>query len=561
MPAVTVILTSYNHSKFLRESIESVLNQTFSDFELVIIDDCSSDNSWEIIESYQDPRIIAIRNDRTRRGIYGINKAITEIAKGHYIAIHHSDDLWEPDKLEKQVAFLDEHLEYGAVFSWVKMIDEEGNEISQGSNGFFEPDHFNRPNRSRYEWLNHFFYYGNVLCHPTVLIRTECFEKIGLYRYGYAQTGDYLMWINLCLNYEIHILEECLIRYRVLKNELNASANRPEVHIRARNEIFAFLELYLQIKSAADFSAIFPEHRELITPDGFVPEFAIAMVSLDKTNSKMHHLFGLKTLYEIFQSVEMRQKIEKLYHFTYMDLITLSGKYDLFNYKAEEFLGGITRSICREWHINLSDEKIKNPSLNRIKWHPDIDYYCKIRITEISSDGDVVKIQPFNHTDTINGQDIFLNSYPEYLLTGDFSNSTFIFVKGVVENINLSQILKTTRDIYRTGVHNLLSLYKSAQDKNIIIFGAGSAGKQFLEYFPVEPVYFIDNDQNKWGEKFSGIPIKAPHQILSENIDSILILICSMYGKEISKQLEAFGLKENIHFLDVYSMYEWIFSS
>ena len=78
MPKVSIILTSFNHEKYLREAIDSVLNQSFKDFELIIWDDASADGSWEIIKSYTDPRIILFRNEVTRRGGYGINKAISD---------------------------------------------------------------------------------------------------------------------------------------------------------------------------------------------------------------------------------------------------------------------------------------------------------------------------------------------------------------------------------------------------------------------------------------------------------------------------------------------------
>ena len=129
MPKVSIILTSYNHEKYINETIDSILNQTFTDYELIIWDDASSDNSWQIIQSYTDPRIKIFRNNETRRGIYGINKAISEIASGNYIAIHHSDDVWEIDKLQKQIDFLDNNPEYGAVFTWAQIIDENGIEV------------------------------------------------------------------------------------------------------------------------------------------------------------------------------------------------------------------------------------------------------------------------------------------------------------------------------------------------------------------------------------------------------------------------------------------------
>jgi len=156
MPIVLIILTSFNHAKYLREAIDSTLNQTFTDFELIIWDDASSDNSWEIIQSFQDMRVKAFRNDVQRRCIYSINKAISEVAQGEYIAIHHSDDIWKLDKLEKQVAFLDSHPEVAAVFTNASAIGEDGAAFQDEAHFYFSI--FDQPNRSRYEWLRLFLH-------------------------------------------------------------------------------------------------------------------------------------------------------------------------------------------------------------------------------------------------------------------------------------------------------------------------------------------------------------------------------------------------------------------
>ena len=106
MPKISIMLTSYNHEKYLREAIDSVLAQTYSDFELIIWDDASSDNSWNIIKSYSDKRIKAFRNEKNRLSHYGVNKTISEVAEGEYFAMHHSDDVWAPEKLQNQVEYL-----------------------------------------------------------------------------------------------------------------------------------------------------------------------------------------------------------------------------------------------------------------------------------------------------------------------------------------------------------------------------------------------------------------------------------------------------------------------
>ena len=155
MPKISVILTSFNHEKYIAETIDSVLAQTFTDFELIIWDDLSADRSWDIIQSYRDPRIRVFRNEERRRGFYGINRAITEVASGKYIAIHHSDDVWEPDKLELQHAFLESHPHIGAVFSNARAIDEDSQPFDDAQHVY--ANIFNQPNRSRQQWLHHFF--------------------------------------------------------------------------------------------------------------------------------------------------------------------------------------------------------------------------------------------------------------------------------------------------------------------------------------------------------------------------------------------------------------------
>ncbi len=166
MPKVSVILTSYNHEKYIREAIDSVLGQTLTDFELIIWDDASNDASWNIINGYTDPRVRAFRNEERRRAAYGLNKAISEMALGEYIAVHHSDDIWERDKLAKQVTFLDEHPECGAVFTNITAIGEDSKTIKNKRN--FYNRKFEQPNRTRFEWLHFFFHRGNALCHPII---------------------------------------------------------------------------------------------------------------------------------------------------------------------------------------------------------------------------------------------------------------------------------------------------------------------------------------------------------------------------------------------------------
>ncbi len=340
MPLVSVILTSYNLGKFLRESIDSVLAQTFSDFELIIWDDCSSDDSWEIITGYRDPRIKSYRNDRQRRAVYGINKSISEIARGKYIASHNSDDVWEPDKLEKQVRFMNENPSIGAVFTNVLTIGEDGEPLKDRSH--FYSTIFEQPNRSRFEWLHHFFYHGNALCHPSVLIRRECYEKVGLYRIGLAQLYDLDMWIRVCLEYEIHVLPEKLFRFRVREGEMNVSGDRPETRNRTEFEFYNLLRYYRSLDTFDKILDVFPEASRYSNPDGFEARFVLAMMALhEKMAFPSGKLFGLELLLELFQDEASTREVERLYDFDQRDLIALTGKHAIFglaSYKDLEIL-------------------------------------------------------------------------------------------------------------------------------------------------------------------------------------------------------------------------------
>ncbi len=276
-PLVTVILTSFNHGKFIGKAIDSVLNQTYSNFELIIWDDCSQDNSWEVIQSYTDKRIRTFRNDQQSRGVYGINKAISEIAKGEYIAIHHSDDEWREDKLKSQVDFFnsDSEHEYGACFTYVEVICEN-DDTSLNSEHFYS-EIFEQPNRTREEWFTFFATKGNALCHPSVLLRKSIFEKCGLYRYGIPQLGDYDLWFRLIFEYNIHILPSPLVKFRVLDNSRNTSAETEVSLSRMPMEAFClYLSTLTKYKDCNPFKLIIDK----LSIAHLQPSFHVALMYL-----------------------------------------------------------------------------------------------------------------------------------------------------------------------------------------------------------------------------------------------------------------------------------------
>lgn len=332
MPQVTVILTSYNHAKYLRESIESVLHQSFSDFELIIGDDASTDESWDIIQSYTDHRIHAYRHEISKGGGVINELVLSGKISSDYVAIHHSDDIWEPQKLEKQVAFLEKNPQTGAVFSNALIIGENGQPFKDRSHFYYSI--FDQPNRDRYEWLNYFFYHGNALCHSSVLIRKQCYDDCGIYRYGLAQIGDFDMWVRLCLKYEIHIIPEKLVRFRVRSNEMNSSADRPEARIRGQFEFFEMYNNYRDIKSPEELIRIFPTAEKYFNTEGFDIGFALGMVALEPETFNTAKLFGLNLLFEALNDPDRARKVNELYQFRHSNFVALAGEQDVFSVKS-----------------------------------------------------------------------------------------------------------------------------------------------------------------------------------------------------------------------------------
>lgn len=206
-PKVSVIMSTYNGAKFIRESIESILNQTFTDFEFLIRNDSSTDNTEEIITSFNDPRIVYIKHEREILG-----KALGDtckLARGKYIARMDDDDISFPDRLQKEYDFLESNQEYVLVASPVIVIDEFGNE-----------------KRRTFRCTKSDLIKGaSYIYHPTVMFRKEAYMKSP----GYPHTRrleDHFLWKKLGKYGEFYLFEEPLVKYRRTVGSL--SNNRDE---------------------------------------------------------------------------------------------------------------------------------------------------------------------------------------------------------------------------------------------------------------------------------------------------------------------------------------------
>lgn len=323
MPTVSVIIPSYNHEKFVAEAIQSVLNQSYQDFEIIITDDGSTDHSIQVIKQFTDPRIHLFCFSENQGSSVKTNHCIKH-TQGKYIALLNSDDVFLPDKLSKQVAYLETYQHCAAVFSHAQVIHENGEPFKDSNNFYVQV--FSQKNKSRHEWLNLFFYQGNCLCHPSVLIRKECYDRLGLYDSRLAQLDDFDLWIRLCLNHEIHILQERLIKFRVLRGNKNASALRPDTVLRIPWEHKMVLNNFLKINSLSEFKLIFPEIKIQDHIDSRLIPFYIAQAALT-VKQPMHNHFAIQILFNLL--ADFPEELKQNFNFTYKNLTQMTGNISL----------------------------------------------------------------------------------------------------------------------------------------------------------------------------------------------------------------------------------------
>ena len=190
-------MPSYNTGRFIGDSIRSVQAQTYTDWELIIVDDCSTDDTDAVAAGFDDPRIRYLKNDRNRGAAESRNRALRE-ARGRWIAFLDSDDLWDPRKLERQTAFMEKH---GYSFSYTNYseIDEHSRTLGRTVTG---PQRITKTGMFNYCW-------------PGCLTVMYDAGKVGLVQIAdIRKNNDYAMWLKVCRKADCHLLDEDLAGYR-----------------------------------------------------------------------------------------------------------------------------------------------------------------------------------------------------------------------------------------------------------------------------------------------------------------------------------------------------------
>lgn len=230
---VSVVIPCYNHEAYIASTIDSVLSQTYQNIELIVGDDCSTDDTRSILRQIKDPRVKCVFYPENKGVISSLNGLLRQ-ARGEYICMLGSDDFFYPEKLERQLEAFRNNPSLGAVFTGVQTVDEDN--VPYDEHAVISVL-FQEKNRTQAQWIRHFFETGNHLCHSSVMIPGRVREEIGWFQYAYRQLHDFDYWLRLLCRYPIELIPEKLTAYRRAREDnTSVSATGTANEMRVLNE-------------------------------------------------------------------------------------------------------------------------------------------------------------------------------------------------------------------------------------------------------------------------------------------------------------------------------------
>lgn len=234
-PKISVLMSAYNSEKYVAEAIESILNQTFKDFEFIIVNDGSTDKTAEIIAQYakSDKRIKFIDNKNNAGIVAALNQGL-DFCNGEYVARMDSDDISLPERFAKQVKYMDGHPECGALGAWTEKF---GPSVKRNDGVRY---------RSKLKLLD-FIIYGNCVVNPTAMVRRSILIDNNIkYKSEYKYAEDYAFWVEVCKHAEIHNLQEILLKYRWHDSNVSVTHRKTQLECaeRIRKKILSDLLSY-----------------------------------------------------------------------------------------------------------------------------------------------------------------------------------------------------------------------------------------------------------------------------------------------------------------------------
>ncbi|MBK2001315.1 glycosyltransferase family 2 protein [Campylobacter sp. 2018MI35] len=340
MVKISILTPCFNHEKYIKYYLQSVLEQSFQDFELIIVDDYSTDNSIQEIQKFNDSRIKLIKHE-FNKGINATLNTAFENSNGGYIVLCASDDILEKNALEViYQTFKDSDVD--VIYPNISIIDE--NNVFQKKNRYSSKENI--------DILNHIFFKGNCLASVGMSIRTTFFKKIYPLDNSMCNHQDTKMHVELILNNsKILFLKEHLIQYRISSESASISARIDSTIIRENLEINFLMDSFLKIKDEKLLENIFKNEIEKtkIKPYGNTLEFFLGRMALE-SEDKFRKIWGYHKIMKFYNEINNVKILKEKYNFTFKDYLALVKlfKSEKFfkKYKKYKKISNILTYIC-----------------------------------------------------------------------------------------------------------------------------------------------------------------------------------------------------------------------
>lgn len=350
---VSVCINVYNDEKFIKETVDSVLNQTYKNLEIIVIDNGSADKAFQTLKDIKDDRLQIYRNDKNKSTSFALNMAIS-LSKGEYLAHINAGDLWTSDKIEKQVEALENNSEYGVCFTQVDVIDENGKTADDSFDGIknvFELQHCSQPKMFRRLFDN-----GSRICHSTELIRASVIREVGEYDTSLNLLYGYDFLLRTIEKTNLYIIPSSLTLYRVCSEKgENKSSEKCMGYVTEYARIIdkaingcsdsLFLEAFFdRLILKGEHSHIETElEKAFLLKDGFEP-------------LKHNPVLAINKFAGLFGDVQYIKEAEEKFGFTLNDFYELQTMQTLYNKEYEEKLLEHTKQIYSYKAEDLKDD-------------------------------------------------------------------------------------------------------------------------------------------------------------------------------------------------------------
>lgn len=348
-PMFSIIMACYNHGQYVGAAIESILNQTCQDFELIVADDGSTDNSWEIIQKYSD-RIKSFRLEEN--DFKKCTEMMMKLTTGKYLAQMSSDDYWYPEKLELQAKAIDENPNCYAYFTWASFTDENLKVTV--------PNQFSYENRTRYEWFRTTFSKGTVLAIGTMVTVNdkEKWLKYSQSVLRYRQLPDQMVFLQMFLNGDdVYVVPE--VEMKIRRHDKCIGTITQDTMIRTNNEcISIWEEMWERMPDDFFVKAFYNDLYDKHVADKTEILCERMMVFLKLAQSMpMHQMTAINYFTRHYCDAGVAAVLLNKYHYTREDFFKLSGEWGtgllLWLIKAKEKINDAAKL-----HLNTVNEEL-----------------------------------------------------------------------------------------------------------------------------------------------------------------------------------------------------------